>query len=148
MKLTRKILHRACRLAQFDNIDRNHWLAQEMTEFMIEQGGIGLAANQIGMDLKLFVMQVDGVTRFCFNPEIVTADSRKIEMAEGCLSYIGKQCTIQRPDQIGVRYQDHRGFWIQDSLSGLASRCYQHELDHVNGITMWHRLKEQHAEQS
>jgi len=143
MRLTRKILHRRCRPATFVNIDRNHWLAKEMTEFMITQGGIGLAANQIGLDLRLFVMKVDGRIRFCFNPEIVTVGKGVVEMAEGCLSFADKQCTIARPDQVEVKYQDHRGFWIQETLSGLASRCYQHELDHVNGITMWQRENEQ-----
>lgn len=148
MRLTNKILHRSCRAANFENINRNHWLAQQMTEFMLSQGGIGLAANQIGTNLRLFVMQVDGRTRFCFNPEILAQDPGLITMAEGCLSYAGKQCKIQRAHQILVRYQDHRGFWIQDQLIGLESRCYQHELDHLNGITMWHRQKEQNAKQS
>lgn len=147
MRLTRKILHRTCRPAVFDNTNRNHWLAQEMTEFMIKQGGIGMAANQIGLDLRLFVMKVDDRTRFCFNPEIIWTGSLEIKKAEGCLSFANKQCTIARPDQIEVRYQDHKGCWIQEKLSGLASRCYQHELDHVNGITMWHRENEQTTKQ-
>jgi len=130
------------------DIDRNHSQCLRMLEFMLSHHGIGLAANQIGSDLRVFVMQVNGITRFCFNPEIVSADGKLLTMAEGCLSFAGDQCTLQRADAIAVRYQDHRGFWIEDHLTGLESRCYQHELDHVNGITMWHRQKEQHAEQS
>ena len=148
MKLVNKILHKSCRDAKFSEPNRNHWLAQQMIEFMLAQNGIGLAANQIGINLRLFVMQTDGHTRFCFNPEIISYDPELVIMAEGCLSYLGKQCTIQRPDRIRVQYQDHQGSWVEDHLAGMASRCYQHELDHLNGVTMWHRQKEQHAKQS
>jgi len=148
MRLTNQILYRSCRAADFENMHRNHWLCQEMIQFMLSQQGIGLSANQIGINLRLFVMQVEGRTRFCFNPEILGQGTELITMAEGCLSFAGKQCTIQRPDEIRVRYQDHRGSWIQDELTGLESRCFQHELDHLNGVTMWDRKKEQHAEQS
>ena len=148
MRLTNQILYRSCRAANFKNIDRNHWLCQQMLEFMQSQQGIGLAANQVGINLRLFVMKVADLTRFCFNPEITNMGDKSLTMAEGCLSFIDKQCTLQRPDAIQVRYQDHRGFWIEDRLSGLESRCFQHELDHLNGITMWDRQKEQNAEQS
>lgn len=143
MQLTNDLLHTAGRAADFDNIDRNYSQCLRMLDFMLMNDGIGLAANQIGFDLRLFVMQVNGITRFCFNPEIVSADSELLTMAEGCLSFVGNQCTLQRPDHIEVRYQDHRGFCVGNHLTGLESRCYQHELDHVNGITMWHRQKEQ-----
>ncbi len=119
-----------------------------MLEFMHSQDAIGLAANQIGRDVRLFVMSVSGVTRCCFNPEITDCDSKSVKMAEGCLSFKGKQCILQRPERIQVRYQDHEGVWIQDRLTGLESRCFQHELDHLNGVTMWDRQKEYDAEQS
>ena len=118
-----------------------------MIEFMKSQQGIGLSANQIGINTRLFVMQVDGRTRFCFNPEILDQGTESVVMAEGCLSFVGKQCILQRPEQVLVRYQDHSGFWITEELTGLESRCFQHELDHLNGITMWDRQKERHAEQ-
>lgn len=148
MQLTNDLLHTAGRTADFLDIASNHSQCRHMLRFMLAQHAIGLAANQIGSDLRLFVMQVNGVTRFCFNPEIVDSKIELTTMAEACLSFVGDQCTLQRADHIEVRYQDHRGCWIQESLTGLTSRCYQHELDHVNGITMWHRQKEQHAEQS
>jgi peptide deformylase len=67
---------------------------------------------------------------------------------EGCLSFPGDSCNIVRPVQISVRYQDHEGSWIYDRLQGLEARCFQHELDHLDGITMWDRHREQNAEQS
>lgn len=143
MRLTNKILTRSCKQVGFDRPSRNLWLSQQMLEFMRGQDAVGLAANQIGLDLRLFVMSVDGVNRCCFNPEIVAESTKSAIMAEGCLSFVGKQCIIQRPEQIQVRYQDHSGSWIEDCLSALASRVFQHELDHLNGITMWHRKNEQ-----
>jgi peptide deformylase len=148
MRLTNQILNRSCRTADFENINRNHWLCQEMIQFMKSQQGIGLSANQIGMNLRLFVMQIEDRTRFCFNPEILDQGTESAVMAEGCLSFAGKQCTLQRPERIRVRYQDHRGFWITEELTGLESRCFQHELDHLNGITMWDRQKDHLSEQS
>jgi peptide deformylase len=148
MRLTNKILARSCKQARFDKPANNSWLCSQMLEFMHSQDAIGLAANQIGRDVRLFVMSVSGVTRCCFNPEITDSGSNTAKMAEGCLSFKGKQCILQRPDVITVRYQDHSGVWIQDRLIGLESRCFQHELDHLNGVTMWDRQKEQHAEQS
>jgi peptide deformylase len=148
MRLTNQILNRSCRAADFKNMHRNHWLCQEMIQFMKSQQAIGLSANQIGINLRLFVMQIEDRTRFCFNPAILDRSTELVTMAEGCLSFAGKQCILQRPEQIRVRYQDHRGFWIQEELTGLESRCFQHELDHLDGITMWDRYKEQHAEQS
>jgi peptide deformylase len=67
---------------------------------------------------------------------------------EGCLSFPGETCIIKRPDTIDVCYYDVAGIEVVEQLSGLASRCFQHELDHLNGITMYDRLKEQDAEQS
>jgi len=146
MKLSNKILKRSCKTATFDQPNHNLWLCNEMISFMLAKQAVGLAANQIGRDLRLFVMSVDGRTRHCFNPEILSSSPEHWVMSEGCLSFSETQCIIQRPKEVRVRYQDHRGQWIQDQLDGLESRSFQHELDHLNGITMLDRQKEQHAE--
>jgi len=101
MRLTNQILYRSCRAADFENIHRNHWLCQEMIDFMKSQQGIGLSANQIGINLRLFVMQIEGQTRFCFNPEILEQGTELTTMAEGCLSFAGKQCTLKDPTRSG-----------------------------------------------
>ena len=116
-----------------------------MLEFMIQENGIGLAATQIGIAKRLFVMSVHGRDRICFNPEIIESSDVLIEFAEGCLSFPGDQCTIKRPDTIIVRYQDAAGNWIEDNLVGLEARCFQHELDHLDGITMHDKVKDQNA---
>ena len=119
-----------------------------MLEFMRTKQGIGLAAPQIGLSKRLFVMEIAGQTRACFNPEITDVSPEVEEMAEGCLSFPGRSCTIKRPREISVRYQNYRGDWYTERLDGLMARCFQHELDHLDGIIMQDRHKEQHAEQS
>jgi peptide deformylase len=123
-------------------------LADEMLAFMRQEKGIGLAAPQIGRSTRVFVMEVYGRVRCCFNPEILSSSDILSDFDEGCLSFPGGSCTIKRPDAVKVRYQDAHGSCIEEELQGLAARCFQHELDHLNGITMYDRQKEQHAEQS
>ena len=88
-----------------------------------------------------------GRQRACFNPEILKSSAVLTDFDEGCLSFPGEQCTIKRPDWVEVNYQEYDGTQVIDTLVGLEARCFQHELDHLNGITMHDRLKEQHAEQ-
>jgi len=148
MKLTKRVLHRAAKPVAFEWTYQNQRLADEMLAFMHDQGGIGLAAPQIGRSIRLFVMDVQGRPRVCFNPQIIEASQIMAEFPEACLSFPGDQCTIKRPDTIIVRYQDARGEWTETNLVGLEARCFQHELDHLDGVVMHDRAKEQHAEQS
>lgn len=110
--------------------------------------GIGLAATQVGERRRVFVMEIDGVTKVCFNPEITAASGNWVDYNEGCLSFKGESCILKRPEAVTTRYQDWQGQVTQEELTGIWARCFQHEMDHLNGITMWDRYKEQHAEQS
>jgi len=148
MKLTKRVLHKAAKPIAFGWAYQNQRLADEMLVFMHDQGGMGLAAPQIGRSIRLFVMDVQGRARACFNPQIIEASQIMAEFPEACLSFPGEQCTIKRPDTIIVRYQDARGEWTETNLVGLEARCFQHELDHLDGVVMHDRAKEQHAEQS
>jgi len=148
MRLTRKVLRNRARPVTFGQPARNQHLADAMLEFMRAKRGIGLAAPQIGMSRRLFVMDVAGQIRACFNPEILDTSPEQIEMAEGCLSFTGESCIIKRASEIAVRYQNYRGDWYTERMDGLVARCFQHELDHLDGIVMQDRHKEQHAEQS
>jgi len=148
MKLTHRTLRNRAKLADFQYPVANQQLGEKMLKFMREQDGIGLAATQIGERVAVFVMAIDQREWICFNPEIEKLGDDMVEFDEGCLSFPGKSCKLQRPDTVDVRYQDAQGVWHWETLTGLASRCFQHELDHLDGITMWDRLEEQHAEQS
>jgi peptide deformylase len=114
-------------------------LEQAMCEFMVENHGIGLAANQIGIAKRVFVMgsnNIDGFPRpfALFNPKIVKASEEQELMKEGCLSYPDLWLSIKRPSVIEVEYQDSKGNVHEAAMSGLIARCFQHELDHLNGV--------------
>lgn len=108
---------------------------------MIEHGGIGFAANQMGFNYRVFAMNTNDTTRCYYNPEIlVSSEEAQILFEEGCLSFPGLRLGIKRPKNIFVRYQDSQGIFHEEELTGIASRCYQHELDHLNGVCFVDRV--------
>ena len=148
MKLTKRILDRPAKPATFQYPERNRIVSEQLFDFMRQQNGIGLAATQVGISQRLFIMQIHGVRRVCFNPEVLQHSHVLSDFDEGCLSFPGDQCTITRPDWVEVRYQDYQGQQHTETLVGLQARCFQHELDHLDGVTMWDRYKEQNADKS
>jgi peptide deformylase len=148
MKLTRKVLYNKAKPVDFKFPWRNKQLADTMLALMQNNNGIGLAAPQCGHSVRMFVMMIDGHSRICVNPVIRQHSDDQIEYDEGCLSFPGDHCIINRPSWVEVTYQDHEGNEINEKLDGIWARCFQHELDHLDGITMWDRHKEQHAKQS
>ena len=119
-------------------------LANRMIHFMLEKGGIGLAAPQIGIPKRLFVLGGHIKGRVCFNPEILKLKDKKTGVEfEGCLSYPNLQVTVKRPKTIKVAYQDATGKRHVRTLRNLDARAFQHELDHLNGIVIKDRLKSQ-----
>ena len=149
MKLTNKVLYRPAKpFMDFHLVSQNDFMVQQMFSFMKKNNGMGLAAPQIGVSRKLFVMEVDSVQRACFNPEITDQSADLTNYPEGCLSFPGEECKITRPRTVSVRYQTVTGEWAEETLDGITARCFQHELDHLNGITMHDRAKEQYATES
>ena len=134
------ILHR--RIASCGvNVDR-HFIAKTLIENMFHHDGVGLSANQIGMDVRAFAMVRDieyNDVIVCFNPRIVTRGDECVWCEEGCLSFPDQFINVQRPDKIIVKYEDEEGKDHKISLSGLASRVFQHEFDHLNGIDFTQR---------
>ena len=148
MKLTHRTLRHHAKDIDFRYPVKNEILAKKMLALMDESNGIGLSATQIGLTQRIFVMRVHGRERICINPEITESSDVLADYDEGCLSFPGDQCTIKRPDWVNVKYYSTDGTVTEDCLVGLEARCFQHELDHLNGITMWDRHKEQHATES
>jgi len=147
MDLTRRTLRLKLKPADLRNQWANEDLVNRMQTLMHAEGGIGLAANQCGERVRMFIMLIDGKFWACFNPEIIEYSTDLVESNEGCLSFKGEYVIIKRPTTIHVRYYNATGVEIDEELTGLTSRCFQHELDHLNGITMHDRYKEQNAEQ-
>ena len=123
------------------NLDRHH-LSRVLIDNMIHHNGIGISANQIGIWERAFAMVRDlenSEVMVCFNPRIVKSYSEEVEMEEGCLSYPELFLKIKRPDKIIVKYEDEDKKTHKLKLQGLASRVFQHEYDHMEGIDFTQR---------
>ena len=123
------------------NLDRHH-LSRILIDNMIHHNGIGISANQIGIWERAFAMVRDlenNEIMVCFNPRIVKSYAEEIEMEEGCLSYPELFLKIKRPDKIVVKYEDEDKKTHKMKLQGLASRVFQHEYDHMEGIDFTQR---------
>ena len=123
------------------NLDRHH-LSKILVDNMIHHEGIGISANQIGIWERAFAMVRDlenNEVMGCFNPRIVKSYSEEVEMEEGCLSYPELFLKIKRPDKIVVKYEDEDKKTHKMKLQGLASRVFQHEYDHMEGIDFTQR---------
>jgi peptide deformylase len=127
-------------IVNFDDALRS--TIKEMIALMYQDDGCGLAAPQVGLTLRLFVMDVskDANQPQCFvNPEILESEG-SIAREEGCLSLPGVYAKVTRAEKITVRYQDEHGQSHTLTTDGLGAHCIQHELDHLNGILNIDRL--------
>lgn len=100
---------------------------------MDELGGVGLSANQVGVNLQVFVMG-KGETRIAvFNPEVVETIGEEESFREGCISYPGMFLYIKRPKAVKVKYQNAKGEVIETVYAGITARIFLHEYDHMQG---------------
>jgi len=108
-------------------------LVQDMFDTMYHAEGVGLAAQQIGVPLRLFVMDCQGIKLVAANPEIISTDGEQTG-EEGCLSVGKVHADLKRPEKALLRAQDLSGQTFEREASGLAARCFLHETDHCDGI--------------
>lgn len=121
-----------------------HGIIDNMFETMYDAGGVGLAAPQVGISKRFFVMDVPNEegesNKLAFvNPEIVSVEGEQIG-DEGCLSFPGLYQTIKREMRVIVRAQDAKGEKFEMDLTDLAARCVLHETDHCDGIVFLDRM--------
>lgn len=127
-----------------ENSDELQALIDDMFDTMYNSRGVGLAAPQIGMDIRLFVMDTDAVTEdledepdlgamVFINPEILELKGEKVKMEEGCLSIPDVRDDVVRPETVTVKYLDRNFEQKSIELSGWPSRVVQHEKDHLDG---------------
>jgi peptide deformylase len=114
-------------------------LVQDMFDTMYAEGGVGLAAQQIGVPLRLFVMNCNGIKLVAANPEILSTEGEQTG-EEGCLSVGKVHADLKRPERVVLRAQDIKGNTFEREASGLAARCFLHETDHCDGILFIRRL--------
>ena len=136
------LLHKLIKKCSY-NLDR-HKISSLLKENMLHYNGVGLSANQIGIEERVFVMMIDIDTQetiTCFNPKILKESKDEVVMEEGCLSYPELFLDISRPNTIVVKYQDESNKIHKRKLTGYSSRIFQHEYDHMEGIDFTQRTK-------
>ena len=111
----------------------------KLSESMDKFGGIGLSANQVGLDARVFVMRTQDGNKAFFNPEITKVSQETDLLKEGCLSFPDIYLMIKRPKVCEMKYQDSEGNEHSTMLDGVGARCAQHEIDHLNGIVFLQR---------
>ena len=114
-------------------------VANVLFERMKQLGGVGLSANQVGLDMSVFVMGLGELKIAVFNPIIIKYSKEEESFNEGCLSYPGIMLSIKRPTKITAAYQDETGNIVEQEFNGLTARIFQHEYDHMNGTDYTHR---------
>jgi len=118
---------------------------RNMFATMHRYGGIGLSANQVGKPYRMFIMggqpQIEnGKVYACFNPKIIKASEETVRFKEGCLSFPFLFLDIERPQRVEVEFLDENLDKKTYQMDGIMARCFQHELDHMNGIVFTEKV--------
>jgi peptide deformylase len=113
-------------------------LVSDLTDTLKQANGLGLAAPQIGVPSRIFIVDLEAIDptaslKVYINPEILETSDEEIEMEEGCLSFPGIYQRIFRPTRVRIRALDLNGQTFEESLDGFAARAVQHEFDHIEG---------------
>lgn len=118
-------------------------LLLSMFSLMFEHNGVGLAAPQVGITYRFFIMYNPETKEefVCFNPKVLKEFPNKQTGDEGCLSYPGLSLSVTRSTRIRAEYTDENGIKRTKTLKGLMARCFLHELDHLNGIVFLERVE-------
>ena len=144
-KYGEKILAKKTRRVVFDEIKKDlPALLVDMFETMDAVGGAGLAANQVGLDLRLAIIKIhredeDPLSIVIINPEMVEKSGSMYE-DEGCLSFPGLFAKVKRAAKVKVRALNEKGLPIEINAEGLFAKALQHEMDHLDGVTFVDRL--------
>ena len=121
----------------YDDIEK---FEHDMNKLMVDARGMGLAANQVVISKRFFAFGHGSFDKMkksaiIWNPSIVRESEEKTLDEEGCLSFLGVFVKIERPKRVTVKWQNIKGEFLMQHLDGMESKCFQHENDHLNGIT-------------
>ena len=114
-------------------------LVSDMLKTMETEKGIGLAAPQIGSDLRICVARVDNIPHALINPQIKSFSRKREIFEEGCLSFPGKFFPVERSVKVKVKARDLSGKKIKIKAEGLLAPVLQHEIDHLDGVLVINR---------
>ena len=128
-----------------DGYDDKEQFEHDMIRLMLDEKGMGLAANQIGITKRFFAIGHDSFDTFqkhaiIWNPQVINSSDEKVIDVEGCLSFKNIFVKVERPKIIEVQYETTQGETKTAKLDGMESKCFQHELDHLDGITFNKRV--------
>ncbi|AEC02652.1 peptide deformylase [Parasphaerochaeta coccoides] len=119
-------------------------LVDDMFDSLAQERGVGLAAPQVGVSQRLFIVDIEGGEKGVFiNPEIIETSMEQTPYEEGCLSIPGIWHDVVRPQRITMQAQDVTGKFFTVKADGMFARVLQHEYDHLNGTLFIDRLNEQ-----
>ncbi len=126
----------------YDDIEK---FEHDYIKLMLDEKGMGLAANQVGITKRFFAMGHETFDTFqkhaiIWNPTIINFSEDKVVDVEGCLSFKGVWLKVKRPKTVEVQYETREGKTKFAKLDGMESKCFQHELDHLDGITFNKRV--------
>jgi peptide deformylase len=126
----------------YDDLER---FETDMIRLMLDEKGMGLAANQIGITKRFFAIGHESFDTFqkhaiIWNPQVINASEEKVIDVEGCLSFKDIFVKVERPKTVEVQYETTQGKTRFAKLHGMESKCFQHELDHLEGITFNKRV--------
>ena len=125
-------MHKVCKpVEKFDR--KLHTLLDDLRQTLVDSGGVGLAAPQVGILRRVVVVDTGEEILELINPTIIETDGEQTG-AEGCLSIPNKFGMVKRPYTAKVRAQDRFGNWFEAEGEELTARCFCHELDHLDGI--------------
>jgi len=116
-------------------------LILDMAKTMEIEKGVGLAAPQVGSDLRICTIAANDEVYVLINPKIKSSSRKKDIFEEGCLSFPGKFFPVERPIKVKVQARDSEGKKVKIKADGLFARVLQHEIDHLDGILVIDRAK-------
>ncbi len=137
------ILRKKCNpVKEFDGLND---IINDLFDSMYEKDGIGLAANQVGLDMNLFIIDITHTeetndVNIFINSKIISKNGNQKLYQEGCLSLPEIALDVTRPEYVKIKYQTLDKKWHENEFGGLMSRAIQHEIDHLNGIFVIDRI--------
>ena len=126
----------------YDDIEK---FERDYIKLMLDESGMGLAANQVGITKRFFAIGHDSFDTFkkhaiIWNPKVINFSEEKVIDVEGCLSFKNIWLKVERPKTVEVQYETTQGQTKNATLDGMESKCFQHECDHLEGITFNQRV--------
>ena len=137
---TDPLLHRPAEKVDTTDLSSLKALSKDLILVLFEHRCAGVSAQQIGVDMAAFAINVDGYPKVCFNPEIVASAVDMVKQGETCATFPGLVLKVNRPDAVVVKYVNADGNEVTEHLDGEEARTWLHEYDHTVGICFTDRV--------